>query len=159
MTIRAVRPDDLPSVAAIYEHYALTTVITFDEAGLDPAAWEAKAGTGWPFLVAEVGGVVAGFGYAGPYRPKPAYRHTVEDSLYISPEHTGRGLGRALLRELIVRSREAGARQMIAVIADAQPASVGLHVAEGFTEAGRLRDVGFKLGRWVDTALYQRTLA
>nr|WP_062341648.1 GNAT family N-acetyltransferase [Herbidospora sakaeratensis] len=159
MTIRPVRPGDLPSVAAVHEHYALTTVITFDEAGLDRAAWEAKAGTGLPFLVAEVGGVVAGFGYAGPYRPKPAYRYTVEDSLYISPEHTGRGLGRALLRELMIRSREAGARQMIAVIADAQPASVGLHVAEGFTEAGRLRDVGFKLGRWVDTALYQRALS
>ncbi|WP_308016271.1 GNAT family N-acetyltransferase [Nonomuraea aurantiaca] len=155
---------DLPAVAEIYAHYVTESVATFDETPLDVAAWRLKAAAiaeaGLPFLVAkEEGGRVLGFAYCGRYRPKPAYRHTVEDTIYLSPEATGRGLGRRLLGELIARTGESGARQMIAVIADGgDPASLKLHAAFGFAEAGRLKSVGFKHGRWIDTILYQLEL-
>ncbi|WP_214103932.1 GNAT family N-acetyltransferase [Acrocarpospora catenulata] len=164
-TIRALRPGDLAAVTAIYAHYVTGSVATFDEVPPDEAAWRVKAadiaGRGLPFLVAEVDGEIAGYAYASAYRPKPAYRHTVEDSVYLAPGLTGRGLGRSLLKELVGLAAEAGARQMVAVIADsgaAAAASIALHTAEGFTEAGRLRRVGFKHGRWLDTLLLQREL-
>jgi L-amino acid N-acyltransferase YncA len=106
------------------------------------------------------GARVAGYAYAGPWRPKAAYRHTVEDSVYLAPGWTGRGLGRMLLTALLDHCARAGARQMIAVIADSEAgASVALHRACGFTDAGRLAGVGFKHGRWIDTLLLQRGLA
>jgi L-amino acid N-acyltransferase YncA len=102
---------------------------------------------------------VCGYAYATPWRPKPAYRHTVEDTVYISPAHTGRGLGRALLAALLTGCEQAGARQVIAVIADTgSDASAALHRRLGFTPAGRLRRVGYKHGRWIDTLLMQREL-
>ncbi len=105
-------------------------------------------------------GQVAGYAYAGPFRPKPAYRHTVEDSIYLAPGSTGRGLGRALLAALLAGCAEAGARQVIAVIADTgETASAALHRRFGFTDAGLLRQVGHKHGRWVDTLLMQRDLS
>ncbi|MEV0231688.1 N-acetyltransferase family protein [Nonomuraea sp. NPDC050786] len=161
--LRDVAEADLPAVADIYAHYVTGSVATFDETppGLD--AWRAKAdgivGAGLPFLVAEVDGAVAGYAYVSQYRPKPAYRHTVEDSIYLAPGLTGRGLGKLLLGELIRRAAETPARQMIAVIADfGDPASARLHKGFGFEEAGRLRAVGFKHGRWVDTVLLQLAL-
>jgi len=109
--------------------------------------------------VAETGGVIAGYAYAGPWRRKPAYRLTVENSVFVAPGLTGAGIGRQLLTELLAQCAEAGLRQVIAVIADSgDPASAGLHRACGFTEAGRLTDVGYKHGRWIDTLLMQRTL-
>ncbi|MFI6495816.1 GNAT family N-acetyltransferase [Nonomuraea typhae] len=157
--IRPVASADLPAVAGIYAHYVLTTVATFEEVPPGPAFWQDKADLGLPFLVAEVEGRVAGFAYAGPYRPKPAYRHTLEDTVYLAPGSTGRGLGRALLEALIGACREAGARQLVAVIADSgDPASLRLHVKLGFEEAGRLRGVGFKHGRRLDTVLLQLEL-
>jgi phosphinothricin acetyltransferase len=103
---------------------------------------------------------VAGYAYAVPWRSKPAYRHTIEDSVYLAPGWTGRGLGRLLLTALVGYCARAGARQMIAVIADSEAgASVALHRACGFTDAGRLAGVGFKHGRWIDTLLLQRGLA
>jgi len=160
---------DLPVVAGIYGYYAQHTVATFDEAGPSVDAWREKAatlaGAGLPFLVVEVepgdasGSRVAGYAYAGPFRPKPAYRLTVEDSVYVDPAWAGRGLGRLLLEALLPAAAEAGARQMVAVIADAGiPAPAALHRSLGFADVGRLRGVGFKHGRFVDTVLMQRGL-
>lgn len=155
---------DLPGVAEIYAHYVTKSVATFDETPLDSEAWRLKAAAivaaDLPFLVAKEGDRVLGFAYCGRYRPKPAYRHTVEDTIYLSPDATGRGLGRLLLGELIPLASETGARQMIAVIADSgDPASLKLHASFGFAEVGRLKSVGFKHGRWIDTILYQLELA
>ena len=109
--------------------------------------------------MAETGGVACGFAYASPWRPKPAYRHTVEDTVYLSPGHTGRGIGGALLGGLLTGCADAGARQVIAVIADTgSDASAALHRRFGFAEVGRLAGVGRKQGRWIDTVLMQREL-
>ncbi|MGW5160758.1 N-acetyltransferase family protein [Nonomuraea wenchangensis] len=161
--IRAAVPADLAAVTAINAHYVANTVITFEETPPTVADWQARladlTARGFPFLVADVGGEVAGYAYAGPWRPKPAYRHTVEDSIYLAPGHVGRGLGNALLAALIDGATTAGLRRMIAVIADAgDDRSIALHRRHGFTEAGRLTEVGFKLGRWVDTTLMERPL-
>jgi phosphinothricin acetyltransferase len=162
--IRPAVPADLKAVAEINAHYVTNTVITFEETPPAVDDWHRKladlADRGLPFLVADVSGEVAGYAYAGPWRPKPAYRNTVEDTIYLSPEHTGRGLGGALLGELVTRSIAVGMRRMIAVIADAgDDRSIELHRRFGFTEAGRLTEVGYKHGRWIDTTLMQRALA
>ncbi|MDJ1138093.1 GNAT family N-acetyltransferase [Streptomyces iconiensis] len=165
--VRPVVPDDLKAVAEIYAYYVAETVITFDEAPLSVEDWQRRLEgleeRGLPFVVAEStgrdAGEIAGYAYASPWRPKPAYRYAVEDTLYLAPEHTGRGLGGALLGELTRRSALAGARRMLAVIADTGTgASTALHLRHGFTEAGRLAAVGHKHGRWVDTVLMQRAL-
>jgi phosphinothricin acetyltransferase len=165
ITVRPAEGADLPAVAGIFAHYVRHTVATFEETPPDAAAWRRRfdelAGRGLPFLVAEApeDGRVAGFAYAAPWRTRPAYRHTVEDSIHVAPGRTGRGLGRALPGALLERSIEAGARQMIAVIADSgDGASAALHTRFGFAPAGRLRRVGFEHGRWVDTVLLQREL-
>jgi len=162
-TLRSLAETDLPAVAAIYAHYVTETVATFDEAPPDPGDWRLKAAeitaAGLPFVVAAEGEEVLGYAYAAQYRPKPAYRHTLEDSIYLAPGATGRGLGRRLLGELISAVSATPARQLVAVIADSgDPASAGLHAAFGFAEAGRLRNVGFKHGRWIDTVLLQLDL-
>jgi L-amino acid N-acyltransferase YncA len=174
--IRAAEANDLGVIAGIFAHYVTTSVSTFEETPPTVREWENKLSgiseLGLPFLVVEAGGrdggdggggrdaAVAGYAYAGPWRPKPAYRHTVEDSVYLAPGWTGRGLGRMLLTALLDHCTRAGARQMIAVIADSEAgASVALHRACGFTDAGRLAGVGFKHGRWIDTLLLQRGLA
>lgn len=140
-----------------------TSVATFEESPPSATAWRRRLGDlerqGLPFLIAEADGGVCGFAYASPWRPKPAYRHTVEDTVYLSPAHTGRGLGSALLGGLLAGCTAAGARQVIAVIADTgSDASAALHRRFGFTEAGRLTGVGRKHGRWIDTVLMQRDL-
>ncbi|GAA2315008.1 GNAT family N-acetyltransferase [Nonomuraea roseoviolacea subsp. roseoviolacea] len=162
-TPRPLAESDVPAVASIYAHYVEKSVATFDEIPPGVEDWRAKAaaitGAGLPFLVTEEDGEVTGFAYAGPFRPKPAYRHTAEDSIYLAPGATGRGLGRLLLGELVERAARAGVRQMVAVVADGgDPASLRLHTAFGFEQAGRLRSVGFKHGRWIDTILLQRAL-
>ncbi|MER6015901.1 GNAT family N-acetyltransferase [Streptomyces bluensis] len=161
--IRPATPRDAKAVADIYAHYVLHTVATFETTAPSVADWERRlddlTGRGLPFVVAELSGPVAGFAYAAPWRPKPAYCHTVEDTIYLAPGATGRGLGTALLREVIAGAGRAGVRQMIAVIADTgSDASAALHRRCGFTEAGRLTGVGRKLGRWIDTLLLQRDL-
>ncbi|MDP9843476.1 GNAT family N-acetyltransferase [Streptosporangium lutulentum] len=162
-TIRAAAAEDLQAVARINAHYVANSVATFDEtprAFDDWRRWlEELAERGLPFLVADLAGEVAGYAYAGPWRPKPAYRHTVENTIYIAPGHLGRGLGKALLETLMAESAQAGMRHMIAVIADTgNDASAALHRRFGFTEAGRLTGVGYKHGRWIDTLLMQRPL-
>ena len=161
--IRPAVPADAEPVAAIFAHYVRTSVATFEEIPPSAAHWRQRLDDlgrhGLPFLVAEADGGVRGFAYASPWRPKPAYRYTVEDTVYLSPGHTGRGLGGALLGGLLAGCADAGVRQVIAVIADTgSDASAALHRRFGFTQAGRLTGVGRKHGRWIDTVLMQREL-
>lgn len=119
------------------------------------AKMQAITESGWPFLIGEIDGEVIGFAYVSSWRPKAAYRHTVEDTVYLAIDHLGRGFGGALLD----RAAAAGARQVIAVIADYDdPASRLLHQRLGFAEVGRLSRVGFKYDRWIDTVMMQREL-
>ena len=163
MTVRPSREDDLPAIQAIYAHHVLTGLASFEEVPpdlLELARRRAEVlARGLPWLVAEADGAVAGYAYAGPYRARPAYRFTVEDSVYVAPTMAGRGLGRALLIRLLALCEAAGCRQVVAVIGDsANAASIRLHAACGFREVGTLRSVGFKHGRWVDSVLMQRAL-
>jgi phosphinothricin acetyltransferase len=162
----AIRPSqegDLAAICVIYGHHVRHGLATFEEAPPDVAELARRRAEllarGLPHLVAELEGAVVGYAYAGPYRPRPAYRHTVEDSVYLAPAHIGRGVGRALLAQLIDACTAAGYRQMVAVIGDSANApSIGLHAALGFRQVGLLRSVGFKLGRWVDSVLMERPL-
>lgn len=161
--IRPALPADLGAVTVIFAHYVTTSVVTFDEIPPGVSQWRGRlddlAERRLPFLVADVDGSVAGYALASPWRPKPAYRHAVEDSVYLAPERTGRGLGGLLLRALLADCAKAGVRQVLAVIADTgEHASLGLHRSCGFTDAGRLREVGYKHGRWIDTLLMQKEL-
>jgi L-amino acid N-acyltransferase YncA len=161
--VRAAAPGDLSAVAGIFAWYVRNTVATFEETPRTLREWAQLSvslrSLDLPFLVAEADGEVAGYAYAGPWRAKPAYRHTVEDSVFVANGQTGHGLGRLLLGGLLVACAEGGARQVIAVIADTgELASTALHEAFGFTVAGRLRAVGYKDGRWIDTLLMQHHL-
>ena len=165
LAIGPATPADLERVADIFAHYVWNTAVTFEQTPPTVADWRRRlddlAGLGLPFLVARTGGEVAGYAYAGPWRRQPAYRHTLEDSVYLAPGRTGQGLGRRLLGELLTRCGQAGARQVVAVIADAgadSEASIALHRSFGFTHAGRLVGVGRKHGRLIDTVLLQRDL-
>ena len=162
--VRPALEADLAAVAAIYREHVLNGSASFEIEPPDLAEMARRRAAildaGLPYLVAEVEGAVAGYAYAGPYRPRPAYRFTVEDSVYLAPGMQGRGLGRALLGSLIALCREAGKRQMIAIIGDsANRASIGLHAALGFRHVGTLTDVGFKHGRWLDSVIMQLALA
>jgi len=161
--LRSATPDDLPEITRLYGHYVATSTATFDTeppsvekmAGRMAAIRQIKA----PFLVAEIDGELAGYAYATAYRPRPAYAGTVENSLYLAPHHTGRGLGRLLLNHLIADCQQTGFRQMIAVVAGSDNiASLALHQSCGFVVAGRLTNVGYKFDRWLDTTLLQRPL-
>lgn len=161
--IRDSRPEDLPAIHAIYAYHVLHGTGSFETEppSIEEIARrrEAVLGDGLPHLVAEKAGLVTGFAYAGKYRPRPAYRFTVEDSIYVSHGSGGLGIGRALLEALIARCEAAGLRQMMAVIGDsANAGSIGVHRAAGFTEAGIARNIGFKFGRWLDVVTMQRAL-
>jgi L-amino acid N-acyltransferase YncA len=157
-----VSPSDGDAIAAIYAHHVLTGTASFDTEPPDAAFWRDKIGAitgrGWPFLIVEHDGEIAGYAYASQFRDRPAYTGTCEDSIYIDHRLTGRGLGTALLDVLIAESRAFGFEQMIAVIGGAEPASVALHTRAGFLEAGRMRNVGRKFGRVLDTLYMQRDL-
>ena len=161
--IRPAAPGDLDAVAAIFSHYVTSSVVTFEVTPLTAEYWRRTrddlTARGLPFVVCECAGEVVGYAYAAPWRTRPAYRHTVESTIYLAPDHTGRGLGRRLLRALQRHCALAGVEQMIAVIADSgNPASIALHRTCGFTDAGRLRNVGRKHGRLLDTLLMQHDL-
>jgi phosphinothricin acetyltransferase len=161
--IRPATTEDLGAVAAIFGHYVTSSVVTFEVTPPTVEYWcrarDDLAGRGLPFLVCECADRVVGYAYAAPWRPKPAYEHTVESTVYLAPGHTGQGLGRQLLDALLRHCARAGVEQVIAVIADSGvPASAALHRACGFTEAGRLRNVGRKHGRVIDTLLMQHDL-
>jgi L-amino acid N-acyltransferase YncA len=154
---------DIGEIQAIYAHHVLHGLASFEEQA--PTSdellrrYEDVTRHGLPYLVAEVGGIVAGYGYCSLYRSRSAYRYTLEDSVYVRPGSEGRGVGGALLAELIRRCEAAGYRQLVAVIGDsANAASIGLHASQGFLHAGTLRSTGFKFGRWVDSVLMQRPL-
>ena len=161
--VRPSTEDDLGVITRIYSHHVLHSAATFE---LDPPAQDEMAkrrsailALGMPYLVAEHQQAVVGYAYASPYRPRPAYRFTVEDSIYIDPGHVGRGCGRALLASLIEHCEQGPSRQMIAVIGDsANTASIRLHQHFRFRSVGTLSAVGFKFDRWIDTVLMQREL-
>ncbi|WP_027800029.1 GNAT family N-acetyltransferase [Paraburkholderia dilworthii] len=161
--IRDATEADLPAIQTIYAHHVLTGVASFEE--VPPSVDDLRTrlasvrSQGLPYMVAEIDGEVAGYCYATPYRPRAAYRNTIEDSIYVSDAYRGRGLGRVLLQALIERCETGPWRQMIAVIADGgSGGSLSLHKQLGFELTGTLKAVGFKHGRWLDTTLMQRTL-
>ena len=161
--IRRCAAADIPAIHAIYADAVTHGTASFELTPPTPdemsARWRALANGGHPWIVAEQDGQVAGYAYAGPYRPRPAYRFSVENSVYILPAAQGRGLGRALMDRLIADCTAAGYRQMIAIIGDsANAASVGLHRALGFADVGTFRSVGWRHGAWRDTVLMQRML-
>ena len=163
LTIRPARPGDIPAIAAIYQEAVRTGTASWE---LEPPTeaemlkrFEAITGGGYPYLVAEMGGSLAGYAYVNAYRPRLAYRYTVENSIYVDPARQGQGIGKRLLQALIDDCARRGFRQMIAVIGDSGNAgSIGLHRRFGFEPVGTLRSAGFKFGRWVDTVLMQRSL-
>jgi phosphinothricin acetyltransferase len=163
MMIRAVEDADIPAMARIYGHHVLTGFGSFEET---PPTDEAMAGRvaavgrlDLPWLVAEEAGEIVGYAYASAFRPRPGYRYTAEDSVYVAPDAAGRGVGRALLSAVIGRCEAMGLRRMLAVIGDSgNAASIGLHRALGFELVGVARGVGFKHGRWVDLVWMQRSL-
>lgn len=163
MQLRAARPDDATAIQSIYAHHVLHGLATFEE---EPPSTDEMRGRllevtarGLPYLVAEEAGAVLGYGYCAPYRLRSAYRFTLEDSIYVKDSHHRKGIGRAILVELILRCEQLNYRQLTAVIGDsAQSASIGLHASLGFVRAGVLRSVGYKFGRWVDTVIMQRPL-
>jgi L-amino acid N-acyltransferase YncA len=163
IAIRAAGPADVPALTRIYAHAVRYGVASFELEPPDESEMarrqRALLDDGFPYLVAEREGVVAGYAYAGPYRARPAYDWTLEDSVYVAEEAQRRGLGHALLDRLIVESAARGFRQMIAVIGDsANMASIELHRAAGFDMVGTFTGVGFKFGRWFDSVLMQRAL-
>ncbi len=161
--VRDASSGDMPVVQAIYARHVLQGLASFEE--VPPSVEELvrrRAGVlrlGLPYLVAEVDGKVAGYCYAASYRSRPAYRYTVENSVYVADGLGGRGIGRSLLQSLIARCETGPWRQMIAVIGNSgNAASIALHRSQGFEPIGTMRSVGFKFGRWVDSVLMQRAL-
>ena len=163
IVIRPARPADIPAITGIYAHAVNTGTASFELTPPDEAEMarrmQAVLDGKFPYLVAEVEGVVAGYAYASLYRTRPAYRFTVENSVYVAPDNHRRGIGKALLIKVIEACTALGYRQMIAVIGDSnQAASIGVHKACGFTDAGNLRNIGWKFGRWLDTPMMQLAL-
>lgn len=161
--IRDAREGDMRFVQDIYAHHVLHGIASFEEAAPTVAEMIGRRDSvlklGLPYLVAEMDGRIVGYSYASLYRPRPAYRHTIEDSVYIRDGFAGNGIGRELLAALIKRCENGPWRQMLAVIGDsANAGSIGLHGSQGFRQIGRLDAVGFKFGRWVDSILMQRPL-
>ena len=161
--MRPAAPADIPAIQAIYSHHVLHGLASFEEE--PPSVDEMRrrfdeiTGRGLPYLAAEFGGKVAGYGYCSLYRTRSAYRYALEDSVYVRDDAIGKGIGSALLAQLIARCEGLGYRQLIAVIGDsANTASIALHASQGFLRAGTLRSVGFKFGRWVDSVIMQRPL-
>jgi L-amino acid N-acyltransferase YncA len=163
LLVRDASDDDMPTIHGIYSHHVRTGLGSFEEVPPDLEEMRRRRAAiladKLPYLVAEIDGRVQGYAYAGKFRPRSAYRFSVEDSIYVAPEAGRRGLGRALLAELIERCTRDGYRQMIAVIGDsANHGSIGVHAAAGFAEVARLPAIGFKFGRWVDSVMMQRPL-
>ncbi len=163
VSIRPADPADSPAITRIYAHAVRHGTASFELEAPDEAEMARRMAAlldgNFPYFVAETGGKLAGYAYAGLYRTRPAYRFTLEDSVYVDEDAQRRGIGRALLERLIVESETRGFRQMVAVIGDsAQTPSIALHRAAGFKLIGTFENVGFKHGRWLDTVLMQRAL-
>lgn len=163
MLVRPAAPQDLPAIQSIYSHHVMHGLASFEE--VPPALEEMRrrfediTKQGFPYLVAEERGEILGYGYCSLYRTRSAYRHTLEDSIYVKQGQQGKGVGRAVLAELIARCTALNYRQMIAVIGDsANAGSIKLHASLGFVRAGLLRSTGYKFGRWVDSVYMQLPL-
>jgi phosphinothricin acetyltransferase len=162
-TIRPCTDADIPAVTAIYQHHVLHGTGTFEiEPPTETDMQSRKADVlskGLPYLVIEENAEVLGFAYCNWFKPRPAYRFSAEDSIYLSPMATGRGWGRLLLAELMSQAERAGVRKLIAVIGDSDNAgSIGVHRALGFTSVGVLADCGWKFDRWLDVVLMERAI-
>ena len=163
MIVRAATEADAAALAAIYGDAVLHGFGTFEEDPPSAADMDGRRRAvqdrGLPYLVAEIDGQVLGFAYAGPFRPRAAYRYTLEDSVYVSPDAKGKGVGRAVLAAVIEACEALGIRQLMAVIGDTgNSGSIGLHRALGFEQTGVGKSVGFKHGRWVDIVHMQKAL-
>ncbi|MDR3509282.1 MAG: GNAT family N-acetyltransferase [Caulobacteraceae bacterium] len=163
LVIRPASLADAPALAAIYGHHVLNGVGTFEEIPPDAdemvARLKAVQARGLPYLVAEEAGAILAFAYAGPFRLRAAYRYTVEDSVYVAPGHQGRGLGKAVLTQVIAACQPLGLHQIVALIGDSGNAgSVGVHTSLGFRHAGVMAGVGYKAGRWLDVVIMQKAL-
>lgn len=162
MTIRPAVPADASAIATIYGHHVLNGVASFDTVPPNASAMceriEECRRAAWPFLVIDDRDGVAGYAFATQIRPRPAYAHTAENSIYVRHDRQGQGVGRTLLTHLVEAATTAGFQQMIAVVGGPEPASIALHEALGFRQVGRLTAVGFKFGRWLDTVYLQRAL-
>jgi L-amino acid N-acyltransferase YncA len=161
--IRPSRDEDLPALSAIYGHHVLHSTGTFETEPPSVADMTARRADvlskGLPYLVAEEDGRIAGFAYGNWFKPRPAYRYSVEDSIYLAPDLHRKGLGRALLTELLARCEAVGIRKMMAIIGDsANAGSVGVHLALGFTQVGIVESCGWKFGAWRDIVIMQKTL-
>lgn len=163
-TIRDAVELDLPHIREIYNHYVLNSTVTFDEKPMTIAGLRKKFGAvgklGFPYIVAvSPSGQILGYAYVYPWKEKAAYRYTVENSIYLGPASTGKGLGKVLLGELITRSKAAGIKEIIAVIADkGAEGSIKIHKDFGFKDIGHMGKVGFKFGRWLGTYMMQKSL-
>ena len=163
VVVRDSLDSELAAIHAIYAHHVRTGLGSFEETPPEIEEMRRRRAAiladGLPYLVAEADGRTAGYAYVGRYRPRSAYRFSVEDSIYVAPDSQRRGVGRALLMELIERCTRAGYRQMVAVIGDsANHSSIGIHAASGFARVALLPAIGFKFGRWVDSVMMQRPL-
>ena len=163
MSVRATEPGDAEALAEIYAHAVLHGFGTFEETPPSPAEMEARrlgvAAHGLPHLVAERDGAVAGFAYAGVFRPRPAYRFTAETTVYMRDGVQGRGVGRELMEAVVAACEALGLRRLVALVGDSgNAASLGLHAAVGFRRMGVLQAVGFKHGRWLDAVWMQRDI-
>ena len=162
MVVRGVRSADAEQIAAIYAHHVLHGTASFDEVPPTADFWRDKISgvqaKGWPFIAAESDGKIVGYSYATQFRDRPAYRFTCENSIYVHPDHVGKGVGKPLLSGLIPAARQSGFKQMIAVIGGGEPASVAVHRTCGFVEAGRMKTVGFKFCHWLDSVYMQLDL-
>ena len=161
--IRPSRDEDIPAITAIYAHHVLHGTGTFETDPPNEANMTARRADvlskGLPYLVAEHDGKVAGFAYGNWFKPRPAYRYSVEDSIYLAPELQRKGLGRALMAELLAQFEAVGIRKVMAIIGDsANAGSVGIHQAFGFTQVGIVESCGWKLGAWRDIVIMQKTL-
>jgi L-amino acid N-acyltransferase YncA len=164
VAIREATEEDCFAICEIYNFYITNSVVTFDETEMNLQQWLDKfkylSGLKLPFIVAESeNGEILGFAYVAPWRQKSAFRKTVEDSIYLRPAATGKRIGTKLLEELIIRSKEAGIKELVAVISDSgAESSIRLHERFGFTKQGHLGKVGFKFDRWLGTVLMQKSL-
>jgi L-amino acid N-acyltransferase YncA len=163
VNIRPATASDVAAIARIYAEAVSNGTATFEIKAPDEAEMAHRLHTlvasNYPYLVAERSAVVAGYAYAGPYHLRPAYKWTIEDSIYLDPEFRRQGIGRLLMRQLLADAEAGGFRQMVALIGDAgNTASIALHASAGFRPVGTLQSVGFKHGRWLDVVVMQRPL-
>ncbi len=159
MDLRPARPEDAESIRAIYNVEVVSSTVTFDlvpRTEEEQRAWMDAHGGAYPAIVAVEGGLVVGFASLSPYRPRPAYATTVEDSVYVRREHRGRGIGKSLVAEVVRLAGTHGFHSVIARVVGHHEASIGLHLSLGFELVGVEREVGRKFGRWLDVAILQQ---